>query len=279
MIWVNSAISQNSRTLNVGLQDGGPAGLVYGFLFAWLGWQVFCAWQADLAAVFYLGGIIIQGLLVLNYPDYDFQRWHGTLLFWAITIVAIVFNTLLVKFLPWIEASICVIHCLGFFVVLIPLVHLGDKVSAHDVFAQYLSLGNYSPGLSWFVGLISTVFGFMAADGGIHLSEEVRNARKVVPSSLMLSVFINGLLGFGFLIGFLFVIGNVPDALNTETGFVFVGVFKQALHSTRFATGFVALFFILFVACAIAVLAATSRVTWALARDDALPGSSWIKKV
>lgn len=95
----------------------------------------------------------------------------------------------------------------------------------------------------------------------------------------MLSVFINGLLGFSFLIAFLFVIGNVPDALNTETGFVFIGVFKQALHSTRFATGFVALFFVLFVACAIAVLAATSRVTWALARDDALPGSSWIKKV
>ena len=31
-----------------------------------------CAWQADLAAIFYLGGTIIQGMLVMNYPDYKF---------------------------------------------------------------------------------------------------------------------------------------------------------------------------------------------------------------
>lgn len=126
-----------------------------------LGWQVFCAWQADLAAVFYLGGIIVQGLLVLNYPDYNFQRWHGTLLFWAITVVAVIFNTLLVRLMPWVEASIGVIHVLGFLIVLIPMVHLGNKVTAYDVFVQYLTIGGYSPGLSWLVGLISTVFGFM----------------------------------------------------------------------------------------------------------------------
>lgn len=56
--------------------------------------------------------------------------------------------------------------------VLVPLVHLGDKVSAHDVFAQYLSLGNYSPGLAWFVGLISSVFGFMGKQSLVFRDEQ-----------------------------------------------------------------------------------------------------------
>jgi len=45
------------------------------------GWLLVLAWQADLASCAYLGGTIIQGLMVLNYPDYDFQRWHARLSF------------------------------------------------------------------------------------------------------------------------------------------------------------------------------------------------------
>ena len=65
------------------------------------------------------------------------------------------------RLLPFIEASILITHSLGFIVVLVPLIYLGPHGSAHDVFAQYLTLGNYSPGLSWFVGLITTVFAFL----------------------------------------------------------------------------------------------------------------------
>ena len=121
------------------------------------------AWQADLAAIFYLGGTIIQGLVVLNYPDYNFQRWHGTLLLWAVIIVGVVFNTVLVRLLPWVEGSILFIHLAGFVVVLVPLVHLGSHQSAHDVFVKYLTLGDYSPGLSFFVGLITTIFSFIGS--------------------------------------------------------------------------------------------------------------------
>ena len=111
------------------------------------------------------------------------------------------------------------------------------------------------------------------------MSEEVRRARTVVPHSLMVSVAINGILGFGMLLAILFRIGSIPNALDSATGFTFIEVFAQALHSNGFATGLTALLLVLFIFCAVAVLAATSRVTWAFARDNALPGSSWIKKV
>ena len=110
------------------------------------------------------------------------------------------------------------------------------------------------------------------------MSEEVIMARTVVPNALMASVMINGMLGFGMLIGVLFCIGSIPDALNSPTGFTFIEVFTQALGSNSFATGLTALLIVLFIFCAVAVLAATSRVTWAFARDNGLLGSSWIKR-
>ena len=111
------------------------------------------------------------------------------------------------------------------------------------------------------------------------MSEEVRQARTAVPKALMASVFINGVLGFAMLVTVLFCIGSIDDALAPATGFTFMEVFQEALASNGFATGLTALLLVLFIFCAVAVLAATSRVTWAFARDDGLPGSSWIKKV
>jgi choline transport protein len=138
---------------------------------SWLaGWQIFLAWQADLAAALYLSGTIIQGMVVLNFQNYDFHRYHATLILWAVIVVAVLFNTTLARLLPWVEGSILICHCLGFIVVLIPIIYFGPHASAKDVFAQYESLGGYSDGTAWFVGLISTVWSFLGADGAIHVS-------------------------------------------------------------------------------------------------------------
>ena len=38
------------RVLNVGLQDGGPAGMIYGFLFCWAGYAAVVASLAELVS-------------------------------------------------------------------------------------------------------------------------------------------------------------------------------------------------------------------------------------
>jgi len=100
-------------------------------------------------------------MVILNYEEYGFQRWHGTLILWGVIIIAVGFNTTLARLLPWVEGSILITHCLGFIVVIVPIIYFGPHASAHDVFARYLTIGGYSPGLSWFIGLISTVFAFL----------------------------------------------------------------------------------------------------------------------
>lgn len=104
-----------------------------------------------------------QGMLVLSYPSYSFQRWHGTLLLYAILLFSLFVNTFLGRELPFVESSILVIHIVGVFVIMIPIAYLSpEKASAHDVFVLFFDKGGYNDkGLAFFVGIIATIFSFV----------------------------------------------------------------------------------------------------------------------
>ena len=101
-------------------------------------------------------------MIALNYPDYDFKQWHGTLLFWAVVLVAVFVNTTISSLLPKLEGLILIIHVLGFFAVLIPLVYMASHGSTSSVFTNFVNEGSWSTqGLSFFVGIIGNVFAFL----------------------------------------------------------------------------------------------------------------------
>ncbi|KAL9584624.1 MAG: hypothetical protein Q9212_002000 [Teloschistes hypoglaucus] len=131
------------------------------FLSYMAGWLTVISWQALCAGAAYVTGTLVQGLLVLNYPSYDYQRWHGTLLFYAVFTFALFVNTYLGRLLPQIESMMLLFHILGFFGILIPLVYLSPHQSAEFVFTDFLNLGDWSSKpLSFFVGLISAMDSF-----------------------------------------------------------------------------------------------------------------------
>ena len=126
-------------------------------------------WQALVAGTAYVAGTLVQGLLILNYPGYDYQRWHGTLLFYAMLAFALFINTYLGRLLPQIEIVMFLFHILGFFGILIPLVHLAPHQPASEVFTTFLNLGDWdSTTLSFFVGLISVMDSFPGKHENIH---------------------------------------------------------------------------------------------------------------
>lgn len=181
------------------------------------------AWQAGSASACYFSGTLIQGLAVLNYPQYDFQRWHGTLLVYAVVLLVTFFNTILARFLPQVEMTILVIHLAAFVGILVPLVYLAPHGTASDVFAQFLQRGGYeSKGVTFLVGIVTTNLAMLGADGAVHMSEEIHNSTTVVPWVMVGSIAINGALGFGMLIAVLFCIGDIDAALASPTGYPFM---------------------------------------------------------
>ena len=83
------------------------------------------------------------------------------MMMWAIILITVFFNTALVKLLSLVDVASGTANIAGFLVVIVPILYYGPRASAHDVFAQYISLGGYSNGTAWFVGLIAPVFTFL----------------------------------------------------------------------------------------------------------------------
>ena len=96
---------------------------------------------------------------------------------------------------------------------------------------------------------------------------------------MMATTALNGVLGFAALMAILFCAGNIENALNTPTGFPFIEIFYQATNSAGGATAMVCVILALAFFATIALIATASRMTWAFARDNGLPGSHWLSKV
>ncbi|KAI4112802.1 MAG: hypothetical protein LQ345_006102 [Seirophora villosa] len=295
-----------------GFQNGGPAGLIYGFLIAWAGtlcvfttlselvsmaptaggqyyWVAMLAppssrrflsyitgfltvagWQALTASGAFLCGTLIQGLIALTHPEYSPQRWHGTLLLWSVILVAVIVNTIISSLLPKLECLILIIHVLGFFAVLIPLVYMAPHGDAASVFTVFLNEGGWqTTGLSFMIGLTGNVFAFL----------EISNASLNVPRSMLASVMLNGTLGFAMLIAVLFCLGDIEEVIETNTGYPFMAIFQNATQSAGGAAAMASVVVTLGICATIAFLASSSRMTWSFARDRGLPLSKYLGKV
>lgn len=100
------------------------------------------------------------------------------------------------------------------------------------------------------------------------MSEEASNPRTTIPWALITSITLNGFLGFGMIIALLYCQGNVLQNLSSETGFPFLEAFMQSLRSLPWTTAYTTILLVLLIFANVAVLAATSRTTYAFARYD-----------
>lgn len=99
------------------------------------------------------------------------------------------------------------------------------------------------------------------------MAEEVVNASINVPRAMFTTIVLNGLLGFGIILAFLFCIGDVSQALAPPTGFSFIGTFFQATDNHAGASFMTAIPTALVICASFGFLASASRQTWAFARD------------
>ncbi|KAE9403296.1 putative amino acid permease [Gymnopus androsaceus JB14] len=246
------------------------------------GWITVFAWQAGVTSAAYVTAAEIQGLMIFNYPSYaaDPQRWHATLLMWAVMLVCFSVNVFAVKLIPIIELLAGILHPVLFVALLVPLVVLAPRSTNEFVWTELVNeSGGYSDGVSWCIGLLTVAYSFSGFDGAIHMSEEVRHAATAMPKIIILSVVINAVLAFGFVIGLLYSVGNIQNALNTPTGFPIIEIFYQATGSTKAATAMMSGIILVFFCAALGQVASVSRLTWAFARDGGLPFSPFFAYV
>ena len=105
------------------------------------------------------------------------------------------------------------------------------------------------------------------------MCEEVQNPAREVPKAMVMSVVAAGFTGLLYLIPILFVLPDVQLLLKASAGQPITVLFKEVTGSA--AGGFGLLFLILGIQifAGTGALTASSRCTYAFARDGAIPGS------
>ncbi|KAJ3496009.1 hypothetical protein NLG97_g2979 [Lecanicillium saksenae] len=305
-----------------GLANGGPAGLVYGFIFVWIGnltvfstlcelisiaptsagqyhwvsmmappscskflsyitgWITVAGWQGTAASGAYLAGSMMQGLVSFTMPEYHGATWQGTLIVWGVVLVAVFINTVVSSALPKIEGMILILHIVGFFGVIITLATFGSKESATVVFTTFRNEGDWpTQGLSFFVGLLGLIYSFAGVDCSFHMCEEVQNPSVAVPRSIMGSLMINGVMGLAMVIAMLFAATDIDAALKSSSGYPFIEIFYQATNSKGGTAVMAALIIFMTISAVVGVIATSSRIFWAFARDRGMPAWRILSKV
>lgn len=110
------------------------------------------------------------------------------------------------------------------------------------------------------------------------MAEEVKDASRNVPNAMFFAYVLNGVLGFGLVVTYLFALTDVDAALNDPTYYPFIWVFRQAV-SVGGVNALTIMILILVIASNISFNASTSRQTFAFARDKGLPFPNWLGAV
>lgn len=111
------------------------------------------------------------------------------------------------------------------------------------------------------------------------MSEEIRDAAIVVPRTIVWGITLNGAIGLAMFLAVLFVLGDPAVLGDTNYIYPFIQVVQNATRSTAGTAVIIVVILIVDIGLNIGVVAASSRMLWAFARDKGVPGWRWISKV
>ncbi|KAK4497668.1 hypothetical protein PRZ48_010321 [Zasmidium cellare] len=244
------------------------------------GWLIALGWQTWLAGTSFMAATAIQGLISLNMPSYTWDGWRGTLLVIGIVVFSVLFNTVLAARLPFIEGILLILHVAGLFAIIIPLWVMAPIGNPRTVLLEFEDNGDWgNTGLSTMIGLPGMIAMLYGYDCVVHMSEEVKDASKVIPPAILGGMWTNAVLMLVVGVTFIFTMGDTEAILESPIGVPFIQSYLNATGSYA-ATNIVTVFIIvMLISACVSEVATASRQIWSFARDDGLPFSSWLAKV
>jgi len=132
------------------------------FLSYLAGWMSVLSWQSATAAGGYLGAGIIQGLIVVNHPNYEAPVWHATVIAIVLTVCINMFNIYGSRFLAPTQNPLMVLHVFLLVAIIVVLWVMAPHPPASAVFLDFENHGGWSSmGLALMSGQISALYGLM----------------------------------------------------------------------------------------------------------------------
>ncbi|KAK3717684.1 hypothetical protein LTR37_005751 [Vermiconidia calcicola] len=249
------------------------------FLSYLAGWVSTIAWQAGNAMGIFITGSLVQTIILINNDSYAFPAWQGTLLAILMVVIAYGANIYGAKVLPYWQNIFFALHILAYFAYIVPIWISAPAASHSQVWATFKNDGGWSSmGLALLVGQLTGVSEQCGIDTTAHMSEEVKNAAKVIPRTMMTVFVINFVLLFPAIVTICYHTPDLEAALSDSTTYPAIFVLRQSM-STGWVTVIIAIIALICCASCINYFAAVTRDLFAFARDNGLPFSPWISTI
>lgn len=111
------------------------------------------------------------------------------------------------------------------------------------------------------------------------MAEEVANSSTAVPQSMLTAILVNGGMGFGILLAFLFTAGDIDGILKSSSAYPFINIIESATGSKSCAIVLASMVSALQICAGLAGISSGGRMLWAFSRERAIPGWQWISQV
>ncbi|TVY35244.1 putative amino-acid permease [Lachnellula occidentalis] len=257
-------------------------------LWAWvIGWLNLLGQGAGVASVSYTVGQMILATATMN-SKYDsvmgtYAYTPTPLQIVLLTIAFLVFFgvicSLTTKKLHEIELWLGPINIIGSLAICIALLALTpNKQNAKWVFGHFIDGSGWGTGFSFLLSFLSVAWVMTDYDSTTHMSEETHDAAIQGPKAIRWSVTITGIVGWLMTITFCFCIDDLDAVVKSPTGLPAAQIF---LNAGGRKGGTVMWFFVILVQVftGASAMMAMTRMTYAFARDGAIPFSRFFSKI
>jgi amino acid transporter len=249
------------------------------------GWGWFTAWFniigqiATIAGIDYGCALFITPLLGL-----DSTNENLLLVYAAILISHALINHFGIRLVAWLNDLSVAVHIIGVIVIVGALLLFAPKQPIGFFFARITSNTEGWPyWWAFIIGLLQAMWTFTGYDASASVSEETIDPRRRAPWGMVMAVAVSGIVGYLLLISLTLTIKDIPSVLSTTDASgnevpaviaILIGALGERAGSLFSALAAIAMWF-----CGLSAVTWSSRVIWAFARDDGLPGSSVWRRV
>ncbi|EKG14416.1 Amino acid/polyamine transporter I [Macrophomina phaseolina MS6] len=212
---------------------------------------------------------------------WDASTWQIFLTFLGITLLCNAISSLGNRWLPLLDTAAIYWTFAGVLAIIVTCLARakGGRRSAEWVFTDFEPNSGWVPGWSFCVGLLQAAYATSSTGMIISMCEEVQHPSTQVPKAMVGTIVINTLAGLLFMIPLIFVMPDLTELINLASGQPVPTIIKESVGSSGGAFALLIPLLVLALICGVGCTTATSRCTWAFARDGAIPGAKWWKQV
>ncbi|CDK24048.1 unnamed protein product [Kuraishia capsulata CBS 1993] len=249
---------------------------------AYLSGILSCAcWIFGVTATGFFNADLVLGLVFMHHPDYVSHTYHYYLLFLASILMATVVNIFGTRLLPLVARLTNYVFNLGTLFTLVALLaRAHPKQTAAFAFKEITNeTGWSSNGVVFFLSILPTVASVSLFDGACHMTDEIPNPKKNIPTVITYGYTGAYLMGLIAVIVYNFCIVNPDNLLDPVGGIPLFQLYVDSLHNEGLSTVSALIVIVGFFCGIISVLTSASRLVMAFAAFNSVPFGKQIATV